>query len=238
MVSFDEKKPPSGIFNRIPRKQRWKTYNIWIPFFSLSFCDLWSPEDLTSLWLIILCSDNTLGTGEKEGLIDLPLEQSFCMTFYILMMDVWLAAFLVFQHCTSFGFPTLPAFSSCLMKIPVCRHVCVQAAAFPQVFPGCPAVPGGSAWGEAMIQLVKGDGSSCPAPNSFSFFCLLPGSSKSRPLFSADLPSKKRTKVPLQLEGGDANRFLVPDGARWLQSLTASDRQLVSFLIKGKQWLF
>lgn len=122
MVSFDEKKPPSGIFNRIPRKQRWKTYNIWIPFFSLSFCDLWSPEDLTSLWLIILCGDNTLGTGEKEGLIDLPLEQGFCVTFYILMMDVWLAAFLVFQHCTSFGFPTLP-FPPALWKSP-CAGTC------------------------------------------------------------------------------------------------------------------
>lgn len=122
MVSFDEKKPPSGIFNRIPRKQRWKTYNIWIPFFSLSFCDLWSPEDLTSLWLIILCGGNTLGIGVKEGLIDLPFEQGFCVTFYILMMDVWHAALLVFQHCTSFGFPTLP-FPPALWKSP-CAGTC------------------------------------------------------------------------------------------------------------------
>lgn len=89
VVRFDEKKTPSGIFNRIPRKQCWKTYNIWNPFFltlvpwPLSSRGPYLPLSsvVITLWI----------QGKKEGLIDLQFEQGFCLTLYILMMDVWLS---------------------------------------------------------------------------------------------------------------------------------------------------
>ena len=118
-----------------------------------------------SLYSVVI----TLWTqGRKEGLIDPRFEHGFCLTSYILMMDVWLSAFSWYSNTAQDL-----AFLLCLFLLHYeTPSGSTSAPAFPPPPPSSQAAQYclGECMGWSMIQLVKGGGSSHIAPKGFSVF--------------------------------------------------------------------
>lgn len=182
---------------------------------------------------IILSGDNTLDPGEKRRtnwpavwarlLPDLVHINDGCLTFRCFWYSNT-AQDLAFLVCLFLLHYEMPSGSTC-----VCGHQ--PSTPCPSLsLPRLPSTGWGSTWGEVVIQLVKGGGSSHIGPKGFSLLLssALSGSPKLRALFSAGFPREKRTKIPQRLAGGDANKCLVPDECHCLWSPGASNMSLIT----------
>lgn len=195
-------------------------------------CSMTSELQKTSLGFNSLSSVViTLWTQGRKGLIDPQFKHVFCLTLYILMMVVWLAAFFWYSN-TGKGLAFLVCLSSPLYETSSGSTHVWGGTNLP--FPFLHMLPS-SAWGSAWVKWwfswwKKMVVHTLHQRASSPFFC--PSLSLhvlSRALFSAELPREKKTKVPQCLVGGNAEKSLVPDEYHCLWAPTASNTSLINF---------